>query len=1489
MKNLTTILVILCLAVFADYTITVQNGPHALFQHPVAIELTAQQAEFVRQATLRAAADDTPLPFTLDATGPAPRLCWTLPAETAPAEIRTFHLGSASAGSVPAHSCAGDLKCTVSESHITVRNSYFQLRHPLRGKGGFPQDLRFIESGYTDSALQFFDRLFHPDRGLFWARLDRDATCRILLDTPQRVVLESRTRFVNDLGENAPGNPVAVYQYIYAPDSPVVEVRRTITRDDATLPWTEAHFLQTARHDRFYTTIHCDGQPVATAGTPSADPRFLAFSQWGIYAAPLGAYGLGRTNGTLYDRGRDGFPYNIAAPNLGLPEGVANTFQTACLYFGPDRGDDWFARWLGEQPTIDIQEETASEEPAIVSTFSLDCNGLRIHFAAPEQGCGILAVENTLDEKPVRFVFPRTAEPALWRLAFRQPHATETIWLNSSVPAHSCASESAGETVSLTWQALDLPGEPGAVDVCCEITPVPGRPEAAFRIQVTNRSTRWGLAETQFPMLTQVIQPGQGDALLPDSNWGHRLFRNSHTQCDWPYLSHKCQMQFMAFSQGDAGLYFAAHDPGARPKRLTVTTGQDASFRLYAENCAQPGTGNTADFDFCLAAYRGTWWHAAKRYRQWATTHAPWTAKGPIATRNDFPKSLVDTAFWQTLSTDTFTSTDQLGSLMEDLHARIDHRPGFAFHWYCWHQIPFDNSYPEYFPVREGFEANVRRLTSQGMLVMPYINGRLWDTEIPSFENAREAAALPENGSPAIEVYGSGRKLTPMCPYTTLWQDKMLEICTRLIDEYHVSGIYLDQISCAPAELCFNPTHGHPLGGGTHWVDGYRTLLDRIKAKAAPKGVFLTSECAAEPYMDNLDGHLIWTPRTQEEVPTLAAVYSGYTIFFSNTCSDQDTLHAYQAAQARDFLWGCQPGWNQVWIADNAHREHFAYLAQLGYLQRAAKDFFRTGELLAEQTPANAPGTVTFTWNWEFPHQVTLQAAQGYWWKAPDGRLLLAIANLAPDVRSFNVANANLAQLAGLDAEGQTWLAERLTDDGTAPLRQTANLFSHNFTLEPNEIVLVTFTPATRKTLKDAQKRAKTLAFDQKVSPELRNAAAEYLFRTEYGVTVFHPDTTIQTVPGTPADFNYDIFGTPDKKCTVVLPDGQTASATRGPLHTAALQLDAADARAVLHCELRRGNLAWRLPVGRQIVSPVEVSLGDVPEIRAGSSFVLPVTITNHQRTPASGLVRLNVPERWFVEPARAIAFEHLPPDTPFATLLRIQVPTDAATGPTAIAAEVIADHLARDFQVQPQRPQMTAYRATTPIDLQDDATWPDAPWATPQASKIADHHGNDDCAARLRCAWDDQYLYVQAEVTDDAHVQLADDEKIWSGDCIQLALRPGRPNLVAGYDGREREFGLALASDGQPLVYQWMGGLANARLDNAPVRITRDGDTTRYRAAIPWSAMLLKPPRPGEAITFSFTVNDNDSDHLRGWLEWSSGVCGGKDSSRFGELHFAE
>ncbi|MBR6471512.1 MAG: hypothetical protein IKS83_06920 [Victivallales bacterium] len=1526
---------------WADYVITVRNGGQALFLHPVSVELTTEQLAFVQDGVCLTEDGGAAVEFAVDTTGKVPRLCWILDGETAPGRRRIFRLGSsvpvakgsvlAAEGSVPAAKAAspsGELSCQVQGGFITIRNSYFQVRHPLRGNGGFPQDIQYRESGYTDSRIQFFDRLYHRELGLFWAKNDLEATCEALLNTPQRVVVESRVHFVADDGTPAPGNPLAVYQYVYSPSSPVVEVRRVITREDASQAWSEAHFLQTCHYDRFYTIIHC-GEPSETTQTGEADaePRSFSFSQWGIYATTQGAFGVGGTKGGGYDRGKHGFPYNLAAQNLGFPVGETERHQEALLYFGPARADvGWYSRWLGSaRPTVTIQAtEPLAETPEDIGEIILDCNGMKIYFAGAEEGFGCRGIEHLLGDQPVRFVFSQTTPTPLWNLAFKKPYAVrqqesdqpdfiDTVWLSSdSAKCPVLVAKDASEGLVFEWHGLDLPGEPGVVDVRCSVLAAKGSAHAAkgsalaakgsvlaaeaasyWRIQVTNRSTQWGLAETQYPILAQVIHPGQGDALLPDHNWGHRLYRNSFRSVEQTYPTYKCPMQFMAFNQGDAGLYIAAHDPGARPKRLKVSSTQEVSFRVHAENASQPGSGNADDFAFCVAAYRGDWWQAAKRYRKWAISETPWTAKGPIATRPDYPRALVDASFWQRLNSHS-KSTDVIASMMEELHSRIGRRPGFALHWYCWHQIPFDNSYPEYFPAKEKFAENVQRLTAQGMLMMPYINARLWDVDIPSFnDEVRAAAALPEHGEIAKETYGSGRYLTPMCPYTKLWQQKIAEICTTLMDECHVSGIYLDQIGCASPELCFNPSHGHPLGGGTHWVDGYRALLTPIKKMAASKGVFLTMEHSAEPYMDNIDGNLICSERFQEEVPSLAAVYSGYTIYFSSVNHPRDDLAAFRAGQCRDFLWGGQPGWNDEWMANDAHREHFAYDAYLGHLQQAAKEFFREGELLGEAKSTNDPGQVTVIWRHKAPHAATLRTVQGYWWKAPDGRLLLAIGNLSQEVGRIELQPTDLMALSGQNSR-TAFLAERLTDTGTAPLCVVEGKFSHDFALEPGEVCLVTFTPADKKMLKNAQKRAETLAFDDKAAPELRNAAAEFLLRTEYGVTAFKVPEILHVIPGAPAEFSYYVFGKPDSKCQVVLPDGQCASVERGPLHTAQVRLDDTSA-SLIYCELRRGKLSWRMPVWCQTVNPVEITLGEVPEIRAGKSFLLEMTIQNFQAAPASGVVRLNFPESWAVEPSRIIHYEQLEVGRPKFVHVRVAVPEDAPVETASLTAEVIASRQSRPLAVQPARPQLTARRAAQPIDVQNPAAWPtNSGWAevgerTPKCVKIADYRGNDDCSGRLRCFWDDQYLYVQAEVTDDAHVQKVAGEKLWNGDCVQIALRPDNANLTHGYDGLEREIGLALTENGFAFAYQWMGGPRQGILDNTPVSVKREGSQTHYCAAIPWSALLMATPSPGEIFFFSFTFNDNDDNGLRGWLEWTPGICGGKDSSLFGELHIIE
>ena len=134
-------------------------------------------------------------------------------------------------------------------------------------------------------------------------------------------------------------------------------------------------------------------------------------------------------------------------------------------------------------------------------------------------------------------------------------------------------------------------------------------------------------------------------------------------------------------------------------------------------------------------------------------------------------------------------------------------------HWYNWHQIPFDNDYPHYFPTKPGFAEGVRALQSSGTFVMPYINGRLWDTRdrgTEDFEFTR--VALPavtknEKGQPYIETYGSKEKdgspvrLGVMCPTTELWQSRVRQTVLRLMNECGVKGVYIDQIAAAAPTL----------------------------------------------------------------------------------------------------------------------------------------------------------------------------------------------------------------------------------------------------------------------------------------------------------------------------------------------------------------------------------------------------------------------------------------------------------------------------------------------------------------------------------------------------------------------------------------------------------------------------------------------------------------------------------------------------------------
>lgn len=182
---------------------------------------------------------------------------------------------------------------------------------------------------------------------------------------------------------------------------------------------------------------------------------------------------------------------------------------------------------------------------------------------------------------------------------------------------------------------------------------------------------------------------------------------------------------------------------------------------------------------------------------------------------------------------------------------------------------------------------------------------------------------------------------------------------------------------------------------------------------------------------------------------------------------------------------------------------------------------------------------------------------------------------------------------------------------------------------------------------------------------------------------------------------------------------------------------------------------------------------------------------------------------------------------------------------------------------------------------------------------EIAAWRGPEDCSARWHVAWDDDALFVAAEVRDDVHHQASDRDTSsgqWMGDGIQLALDMGddaRPasNLPA-YDGRnDVELGLALSPDG-PIVHVWAHPHhAPGAADLADVAVIRDEDAsvTRYEAAIPWRTLGWTGLVANQWMGMNLVVNDNDGADRRGALQWSDGMVYGKDPSRFPKVLLAE
>jgi hypothetical protein len=163
---------------------------------------------------------------------------------------------------------------------------------------------------------------------------------------------------------------------------------------------------------------------------------------------------------------------------------------------------------------------------------------------------------------------------------------------------------------------------------------------------------------------------------------------------------------------------------------------------------------------------------------------------------------------------------------------------------------------------------------------------------------------------------------------------------------------------------------------------------------------------------------------------------------------------------------------------------------------------------------------------------------------------------------------------------------------------------------------------------------------------------------------------------------------------------------------------------------------------------------------------------------------------------------------------------------------------------------------------------------------------GPNDLSATMRLLWDDEFLYLGMEVTDDVFCQPEVDSNIWRGDGLQFLVDPCRDS--AEKPGKY-DYIVALSSKGQQAWCHSTADAARAPAEEVRdfrMRLTRTGvqGNMNYEIAIPWHRLSPFKARPGGNLGLAMIVNNDDGQIRDSFMAWF-GCAHSKQMSMNGDL----
>ncbi len=586
---------------------------------------------------------------------------------------------------------------------------------------------------------------------------------------------------------------------------------------------------------------------------------------------------------------------------------------------------------------------------------------------------------------------------APFEIQLRAPDGAVTA-VTPAGPAAMQVTRAAGEQIlSTRWEVA---GPWGALTVRGRVRLPDGDPLSYWSVEVDNR-TALAIFQVAYPRvsgLTDYDRPTPGFLTAPIvmgeqtpdpvsfvnqhevviSNWSRHQFGAFDTEGKPADIAYAYpgywSMQFLTFGHPDlGGLYFGAYDAAALYKCFGLyqdgSDGKHAVLQVkqYPYDRTAAGANFQSFYECPVGVYAGEWWNASAIYREWALRQF-WCRKGRTADREDVASWVKELDLWYwNWQFNTQGHPDHVVPIIRAIQARYGCT--IAFHWYGFNGQIFGGRwccplvYPHSPDIRAALCRGVADLHRLGAHCIYYLETRLVNPEVLAFQrhDGMRWICVNEKGESADPWRNLGHT---MCPTAPFFHTLICDENNRMITDCDMDGAYFDQVTgCYPA-VCFNPDHGHGVGGHDHWVRGYRDLMTRARAemRARKPDTASTSEGVAECFLDlfdadlsrdiaNIEGH-VGSERSLP-VPMFHSVYHDYHISYG-TVSTFKPRTASQVVYPDKFRFAealCLVGGGQLMISGPmagddqkpAFQPFFDYMGTLVGARKAGRAFFNLG------------------------------------------------------------------------------------------------------------------------------------------------------------------------------------------------------------------------------------------------------------------------------------------------------------------------------------------------------------------------------------------------------------------------------------------------------------------------------------------------------------------------------------------------------------------